>query len=144
MNDLSTGNSGRPVIATTVETRRPGCLIQILWFIFIGSWFGAIWVMVAWVLLASIIGAPLGAAMLNQVPQVMALRGRRAVEVRGGRVYEQRQAGFVWRALWFVLVGWWASAIWLSLAYVACISIILMPVGFWMFDATPWIVSLKR
>lgn len=142
MNDLSTGNFGPTT--TVVESRRPGCLVQILWFVFVGSWFGALWVAVAWVLLATIIGAPLGAAMLNQVPQVMALRGRRVVEVRGGRIFEQSQPNMLLRILWFVLVGWWASALWMSLAYAACLTIVLMPLGFWMFDVTPWVVSLKR
>jgi len=108
MNDFSSGNFERTT--TVVESRRPGCLVQILWFAFVGSWFGALWVTVAWVLLATIIGAPLGAAMLNQVPQVMALRGRRVVEVRGGRVFERSQPDTLLRILWFVFVGWWASA----------------------------------
>lgn len=122
----------------------PGCLLQILWFLFVGFWFGALWVCVAWVLIVSIIGAPLGAAMLNKVPQVMALRSRRVLEVRGGRIYEAAQPHIFVRVMWFLLVGWWASALWMLLAYSACMTILLMPLGFWMFDVTPWVVSLRR
>ena len=138
MNELSTQR------ATVIESSRPGCLVQILWFVFIGSWFGALWVLAAWFLMMTIIGAPIGASMINQVPQVMALRGRRGYEYRGGRIQEQRQVNFLVRVLWFVLIGWWGSALWMSLAYLACVSIVLMPIGFWMFDVTPWIVSLRR
>ena len=74
----------------------------------------------------------------------MALRGKRTIEVRGGRLYEQRQQEFLIRALWFIFVGWWVSAIWVLLAYSACMTLFLMPVGFWMFDKTPWVVSLRR
>jgi len=127
-----------------IETQGPGCIVQVLWFLFVGWWLGAAWVTVAWVLMALIVTAPIGASMLNRVPQVMALRGRRTIEMRDGRLYERAQLAFILRALWFVFVGWWASAIWLSLAYAACMTIVLMPIGFWMFDSTPWVVSLRR
>jgi uncharacterized membrane protein YccF (DUF307 family) len=40
--------------------------------------------------------------------------------------------------------GWWFSAIWMATAYLLCLSIIGLPLGFWMFDLTPTVVSLKR
>ena len=48
------------------------------------------------------------------------------------------------RILWFVLIGWWLSALWLAIAWALNVSIIGMVVGFWMFDRTPAIVSLAR
>jgi hypothetical protein len=33
---------------------------------------------------------------------------------------------------------------WLVVAYILCMTLILLPVGNWMFDATPVLVSLKR
>ncbi|MBP8241566.1 MAG: YccF domain-containing protein, partial [Thermoflexales bacterium] len=87
----------------------------------------------------------IGAAMLNDVPQVMALRGRRVVEVQAsGAVREAPQISMLVRAPYFLLVGWWASALWLSAAYALCMSVIGIPIGFLMFDLTPAIVSLKR
>ena len=62
---------------TYIQTNRPGCLIQILWFALVGWWLGAIWAAVAWLLMLTVIGLPISASMLNNVPQVMALRGRR-------------------------------------------------------------------
>jgi uncharacterized membrane protein YccF (DUF307 family) len=144
MNDLSAGPTRTATQPVTIQSRGPGCLVQVLWFVFVGWWLGAAWVTTAWFLMALIITAPIGASMLNNVPQVMALRGKRTIEVRGGRLYEQRQQEFLIRALWFIFVGWWASAIWVLLAYSACMTLFLMPVGFWMFDKTPWVVSLRR
>jgi uncharacterized membrane protein YccF (DUF307 family) len=124
---------------------RPGCLIQLLWFAFVGWWFGLLWVSVAWFLNVTVIGMPIGAAMLNNVPMVIALRGRRLVNVSSaGQVTGVTEIPFIIRAIYFVLIGWWLSATWMAVAYALCMTIILLPVGFWMFDLTPMIVSLKR
>ncbi|MCS6848728.1 MAG: YccF domain-containing protein [Anaerolineae bacterium] len=133
----------RPIVYE--QTNRPGCLLQILWFVFIGWWLGAIWVAVAWLLCLTIIGLPLGAAMLNNVPQVMALRGRRLVQVSpDGSVSNAPQINFFIRAIYFLLIGWWLSAIWMVVAYALCLTIIGLPLGFWMFDLVPTLVTLKR
>ena len=126
------------------QTNRPGCLIQLVWFGFVGWWLGAVWVVVAWLLMLTIIGLPIGAAMLNNVPQIIALRGRRVVEVSSAGVRDAPEINFFIRALYFLVIGWWFSAIWMVLAYLLCLSIIGLPFGFWMFDITPTIVSLKR
>lgn len=138
---------------TVVETRNnPGCLLQILWFAFIGIWLGQAWMAVAWFLMITIIGIPFGVAMLNMLPKVIALREpSHRVMVRTGRdgdlvqrEYEPPQVNILLRALYFILVGWWLSAIWMELAYAICLTIIGLPVGFWMFDRVPAILSLKR
>ena len=128
-----------------MQSNNPGCLIQILYFLLIGWWLGGAWVIVAWVLMVTILGLPIGAAMLNDVPQVMALRGRRVIEVQAnGAVRDAPQISMLLRIPYFLLVGWWASALWLSVAYALCMSVIGIPIGFLMFDLTPAIVSLKR
>lgn len=127
------------------QTSRPGCLLQVLYFVFIGWWFGLLWVTVAWLLNISIIGLPLGAAMLNAVPQVIALRGRRMMQVDGqGRVSAAPQLPFLIRALYFVLIGWWLSGTWMIVAYVLCLTVIGLPLGFLMFDVVPMVTTLKR
>jgi uncharacterized membrane protein YccF (DUF307 family) len=136
-------NVNQPVVYA--QTNRPGCLLQLLWFGLVGWWFGLIWIAVAWALMQTFIGMPFAGLMLNNVPQVIALRGRRVMAVApNGSLQEIPQVGIVWRALWFFVIGWWASAIWLVAAYLCCVSIILLPISFWMFDATPTVVSLKR
>ena len=47
-----------------------------------------------------------------------------------------QQRPFVIRALYFLLVGWWASALWLSVAW-GLMSVTLglgLPLAFWMFN----------
>jgi uncharacterized membrane protein YccF (DUF307 family) len=134
--------------ATIVAKKNPGCLIQLVWFALVGWWLGQAWVAVAWFLAATIIGMPLAVMMLNRVPEVMALRGETELLVKSWNghtvVSDVPQYNILLRALYFVLVGWWASALWLELAYALCMTVIGLPLGFWMFDRTPAIVSLRR
>jgi uncharacterized membrane protein YccF (DUF307 family) len=139
--------------SVVVETRNnPGCLLQLLWFAFIGVWLGQAWMVVAWILMVTIIGIPLGVAMLNKLPKVIALRepthqvliSRRGDGELVRREMEPQQVPIVLRALYFLLIGWWLSALWLEAAYAISLTIIGLPVGFWMFDRVPAILSLKR
>lgn len=129
---------------TYQQTSRPGCLIQLVWYWFLGWWLGLIWVSVAWLLMLTVIGIPVAVVMLNNVSQIIALRGRRIVQVSAAGVQDVPQINILIRALWFVVFGWWASGLWMAAAYLLCLSIIGLPLGFWMFDLTPTIVSLKR
>jgi len=130
----------------------PGCLIQLLWFLFVGSWLGQLWLLFAWMLNVTIIGLPFGVWMLNRIPQVLLLRPEAhlttVVRTPDGRIIlresELPQPPWILRAIWFVLIGWWASLIWLELAWLFCATVILLPMGLAMFASTPMVVSLRR
>lgn len=138
---------------TEIKTNQnPGCLVQILWFAFVGWWLGQAWMVAAWVCMVTIIGIPLGVWMLNRIPKVIALRESSSVvrittrpdgSIRKEAV-EIRQVNIVLRALYFVLVGWWFTALWLELAYAISMTVIGLPIGFWMFDLAPALLTLKR
>jgi len=128
-----------------------GCLVQLLWFIFIGWWAGQIWIALAWLLMLTIVGIPIAIKMMNKVPQILALRSpdkELSVTTDGNTTFvsesEMPQRNILLRAIYFILIGWWLSAIWVELAYLLCLTIIGLPLGFVMFDKVPAIVSLRR
>jgi uncharacterized membrane protein YccF (DUF307 family) len=142
------GNVGDTVV---IQKENPGCLVQLLWFVFIGWWVGQIWIALSWILILSIIGIPLAIIMLNRLPKVIALREpdkQVSVVMREGAASvsttSQKQVNIFVRAIYFVLIGWWLSAIWMELAYFVCLTLIGLPIGFWMFDRVPALVSLRR
>jgi uncharacterized membrane protein YccF (DUF307 family) len=139
--------------SVVVETQKnPGCLVQILWFAFVGWWLGQAWIAVAWVLMVTIIGIPFGVMMLNRLPWVIALRvptqqvkiSRQPDGSISRQTVDVMQVNIILRTLYFILVGWWLSALWMEAAYAISLSVIGLPVGFWMFDRVPALTSLRR
>jgi uncharacterized membrane protein YccF (DUF307 family) len=51
--------------------------------------------------------------------------------------------GCLVRALWFIFVGWWLSGIVVGLAYLACLTIIGLPIGFALFNRLPVVLTLR-
>jgi len=126
----------------------PGCLIQMLWFVFIGWWLGGIVMSVAWFLNVTIIGLPLGLILINNIPRALALQTPQtlvAVAV-DGTIAESSlpQRNFFLRAIYFLLVGWWWSGAWMSAAYFLSATYILLPIGLAMFRLAPFMTTLKR
>jgi len=139
--------------AVVIDTRQnPGCLIQVLWFALVGWWLGQAWMAVAWFFMVTIVGIPIGVIMLNKIPKVIALREepQRVLLSTGadGRRYRREvqvpEINILVRGLYFVLIGWWLSALWMETAYAICLTIIGLPIGFWMFDRVPTVLSLKH
>ena len=131
----------------------PGLLIRVLWFLFIGWWLGLIWVLVAWFFNLTIIGLPLGLFMINNIPQVMTLQPARVqtvVDARNGtqvvRQLPLEQPPFLLRALYFLVIGFWFSLVWMLLAWL--ISLVTLglafPLSFWMFNRVPCVTTLAR
>lgn len=131
--------------------RGHGCLVTLLWFVFIGSWLSGIWIAIAWVLVALIITMPIGLAMINKVPLIATLREpsheyRVVTEGLATRIQQVDvpQPPFLMRAIYFVLIGWWFSAVWMSLAWLASVSLIGLPLAIWMYNRVPAVTTLKR
>ena len=47
------------------------------------------------------------------------------------------------RILWFLLVGWWLSFFWITLTAFVNLTIIGIPLGLWMSNRIPQVVTLK-
>jgi uncharacterized membrane protein YccF (DUF307 family) len=137
MNEVSGG--GAPVVVRD----RPGCLLQLLWFVFVGWWLGLFAVVFAYFMFALVITIPLGVLVLNNLPELIALRPAPRLITPYGSV-EVQQYNILLRAIWFVLVGWWLTALVLALGYVLCLTIIGMPLGFVLFDIAPAALTLRR
>jgi uncharacterized membrane protein YccF (DUF307 family) len=125
--------------------------VQGLWFICVGWWATGLWISLAWALCALIITLPIGVMMLNRVPKVLALRepgGNLHVTVvtANGQLINvgHEQIPFVVRAIYFLLIGWWWSAIVILLAYFFALTILGLPIAFWLFDRVPGAVTLRR
>jgi uncharacterized membrane protein YccF (DUF307 family) len=143
--------SARPA-TTTVYERGPSLLVRFVWWLFIGWWASGIAVAVAWVALITIIGIPLGIWIINRLPSILTLRPRTkhwslGQDEQGRAVATERsrpQVSWLIRGLWFVLVGWWASAFWMGAAWLIQLTVIGIPIALLMFNRTPFIASLYR
>ena len=129
----------------------PGLLVRAIWFIFVGWWLTGIVSAIAWFAMITLIGLPVGAYLLNRIPTVITLRPR-TIEVRATVVGETtfvdvaKRAQQPWyiRLVWFVFVGWWASAIWMVVGYVLVVLIIALPFGLLMYNRVPFVATLYR
>ena len=134
------------------RTAGPNMFVRAIWWLLIGWWASGITVALAWLSLISIVAIPLGIWLINHLPSVLTLRPRtrtwtigqdgegRTVISESGRV----QTAWPIRGLWFVLVGWWASALWMGLAWVVQLTIVGLPLALMMFNRTPFVASLYR
>jgi len=126
----------------------PSLVIRALWFVFVGWWLTGLWLSVAWFLNITIIGIPIGIKMINRVPKVLSLKSSQRQLVAGpdGSVVESgpEQPNLLLRGVWFVFVGWWASAIWTGIAYLLTLSIVGIPIAVIMYNKLPFVVSLYR
>ena len=119
----------------------PGFLIRAIWFIFIGWWLSAVAIGVAYFLVAIIVGIPLGFMIFNRLPMILTLRPRTEQAVYGGDAVQHP----LWiRAVWFVLVGWWFGALYISAAWFLCVIIITLPIGLWLFNRIGAVMTLLR
>jgi len=131
----------------------PNLLVRALWFLFIGLWLGALSTVLAWLLNLTIIGLPLGLMILNRLPRIMTLKPtplRLQVSVQNGVTIIQQtrpmQRPLAVRALYFLLIGCWGSALWLLAAWllVGTTLGLGLPLAFCMFDRVPFVTTLAR
>ena len=141
--------------ASTVQVReRAGVplLLRILWFIFVGWHVTLYWIIAAWLLNVTVIGLPLGLWMLNRVPLVLTLKPTglyTVADVREGKVVSVRYEGvrqrfWLWRLIYFLVIGSWFSLGWSLVAWALCACIIGLPFGVWMLNRLPAVTTLHR
>lgn len=122
----------------------PSLVVRAIWFVAVGWWLTGVLLSVAWVLNVTVVGLPIGIKLINMVPKALTLKSTdnsdvNRVEVGGS---SGSSPGLITRGVYFVLVGWWASLIWMGIAYVLCLSVLGLPIGVKMFNKLPKVVSL--
>lgn len=132
-----------------VSTENRSVAVRAVWFVFVGWWATGLWLTVAWVLNLSIIGLPIGIKMINVVPKVLTLKDPEddiVVDADGNVIGSAKkdQHSLAARAAWFVFVGWWASGIWMGIAYLLSLTILGLPVAIIMYNKLPFVVSLYK
>lgn len=150
----STGGNSPGDDDTSVEARSqsPSIVVRAVYFLLVGWWASGIWLSVAWVLIVTIVGTPIGIKMINWVPKIVSLKERRIATERArtgdGSVTVTEstndQHSLLVRAVYFLFVGWWASGVWMSIAWVASVTIVGLPLAIWMYSRLPFVVSLYR
>jgi len=122
-------------------------LLRVVYFFLFGWYATGVWINVAWFLVATVIGLPAGLWLLNRVPQVLTLQPYRHVIVTSDGTAQAGglpQRPWLGRALYFLLIGWWASLIWCNVAWALSLTVIGLPPAIWMFNRTPAITTLMR
>jgi len=130
----------------------PNILVRIVWYLLVGWWLTGLTMALAWGVALTVIGLPLSFYLVNRVPPVLTLRPRReqfvsVTDDHGVTRYQRlrtEQTTPLLRVLYFVLVGWWASAIFMAVAYLAMLTIVLIPVGLALVNRLPFVFSLHR
>ena len=142
--------SNRGDTVVVMESPQPNILIRALWFIVVGWWLSGLLTFFAVLLQLTIIGIPVAVYIVNRIPQATTLKSSRTVEVSEGdsvvRVgFSDREQRSWWiRAIYYLLVGWWAVTVWLVVAWAAGLTIVLLPLSFWMYGATGKVQTLRR
>jgi uncharacterized membrane protein YccF (DUF307 family) len=54
-----------------------------------------------------------------------------------------RQVPFIFRVIWFFVLGWELTGLWILAAWILNVTIIGLPVGLWMIDRVPQVLTLK-
>lgn len=133
------------------ESSEPNLVIRIIWFFVVGWWLSALATIAAIVLQLTLIGIPLAIWLINRLPQIVTLKSSRKLQISessAGVVVVQHadreQLVFWQRALYYVLIGWWAVSLWLTLAWFVAVTVIGLPLAFWMYGATGKVQTLRR
>lgn len=145
-----------PVVLVNTASLAPNMAVRALWFLFVGLWLGLICTVIGWAMCIAVITLPVGLMLLNRLPSIMTLRP----PTRSTQVFYAGNVTVVntnvapvqhpmWmRALYFLFVGSWLSAVWLVVAWclVALAPITLgmsLAPAFMMFDRVPQVLTLR-
>jgi uncharacterized membrane protein YccF (DUF307 family) len=115
---------------------------RFVYFVAIGWWYGLFALAAATVLTFTIVLAPLGLAIFNNLPKIVFMRERVDWEARGE--YPQKSPAFLVRALWFLFIGLPFGTLAFTLGYAFAFTIIGIPLAIFIVDRVPLLLTLNR
>lgn len=130
----------------------PSMLVRVVWYLLIGWWLTGLVMGLAWFAAITILGLPIAFYLVNRIPTVLTLRPRRErfalVTGADGVMRHERiateQSSYLIRLLYFVVIGWWLSALWMAASYFLMLTIVGIPLGMMMVNRLPYVFSLHR
>ena len=143
---LVAGTESNRAHTQLVEVRSPNLILRVIWFVLVGWWLAGILSAFAWALNATVIGLPIGLWIINRLPLAATLRPTDSLYwvdagiLRPGKA----QHPLLLRAIYFLLIGWWLSGLWMVVAYALLLTIIGMPLAFWMYGRIGAVTTLYR
>ena len=132
-----------------MKARQLPVLVRLLYFICVGWWLGFHIALAGWVCCVTVVLLPLGIWILHRLPLLTTLTMPDEDYAPIARVDDFRferegdSVPFLLRCVYFVLVGSWLSFIWIKLAFLLAATFVLTPVGFWMINRVPAILTLE-
>jgi uncharacterized membrane protein YccF (DUF307 family) len=149
VNNINVSVGGPNIVIATQRQQVP-FILRALWFLGVGWWLSAVFILVGYLCCLTIILTPVGFWFLNRVPQAQTLRMRNTqfhtttvdgvTHLREGRT---EQLPWYYRAIYFPF-GLVFGFVWLSVAWAISILILTLPLSVWMIDRSPTIISLQR
>jgi hypothetical protein len=58
-------------------------------------------------------------------------------------IVQSNDPGWPLRIIWFLLVGWWLSAIFIFIGWALMVTVVLAPFGLWFLHRVPWAQTLR-
>ena len=103
-------------VVVMAESPEANIAIRAAWFVFAGWWMSFWAISAAALLQLTIIGIPAAVWIVNRIPQVSTLKSSRRLQVADRQAgvtvvsYSDREQLKWWvRAIYYILVGWWAT-----------------------------------
>jgi hypothetical protein len=143
-------NVGMPSIHFNAVKAGPSFFVRALWFLAIGWWLSAFFIVAGYVVVASIILLPMGLWMLNRIPQAQTLRPRTrefTTQFRDNAIVftEGRKQQTAWYLrLLYLPAGLVLGAVWLVAAWLLGLTVTGLPLSIMMVDRAPTVITLQQ
>lgn len=59
------------------------------------------------------------------------------------KVEQNRSIPLILRILWFIFLGWEITGFWILVAWLLNVTVIGLPLGLWMIDKVPFVLTLS-